>query len=400
MDNLTNFFNQFITLSFWSRLFSWGQIRKTATVALKELQALSTTLKEQEKEIYDLKAQLTTIIQDKNHLKSTLNAAEVDKQEYKAKNAILNTRLEERDNKITELSSKVQALEAQQENLRKRSDVELNRLMQSRDSFENDKQKLHEEQLAKQKERFEKMKLTWSTHEAQVEQDIRALCDRHIIKYLEDVPFHGRPDNAIKICEEIIIFDAKSPANDDLNNFPKYIQSQAENAKKYANKEGVRKDVYLVVPSTTVEVIKQWTYELADYTVYIITRDALEPVLLSLKRLEDYEFAEQLSPEERTSIVRLLAKFAHNSKRKIQIDQFFADEFLQLLKRCERELPADFQQEVVEMEKQQKLNPPMENRKKMISTTTLLDQHLQTNAEAGVRHIQIPKDDDEARKVI
>jgi hypothetical protein len=69
----------------------------------------------------------------------------------------------------------------------------------------------------------------------------------------------------------------------------------------------------------------------------------LELVLLSLKRLEDYELAEQLSPEERTSIVRLLAKFAHNSKRKIQIDQFFAEEFLGLLKRCERELPADFQ---------------------------------------------------------
>ena len=36
--------------------------------------------------------------------------------------------------------------------------------------------------------------------------------------------------------EQLIVFDAKSPANDDLTNFPKYIKAQTENLKKYANR--------------------------------------------------------------------------------------------------------------------------------------------------------------------
>ncbi|MEZ4997303.1 MAG: hypothetical protein R2758_07535 [Bacteroidales bacterium] len=38
-----------------------------------------------------------------------------------------------------------------------------------------------------------------------------------------------KPDNTIEISGEYIIFDAKSPANDDLSNFPTYIKNQADN---------------------------------------------------------------------------------------------------------------------------------------------------------------------------
>ena len=45
----------------------------------------------------------------------------------------------------------------------------------------------------------------------------------------------------------------------------------------------------------------------------------------------EYEFAEKLSPEERDNICRIIGKFAHTTKRRIQIDQFFANEFLDTL---------------------------------------------------------------------
>ena len=180
------------------------------------------------------------------------------------------------------------------------------------------------------------MKLQWSEHETSVEQKIKQLCQTHLIKYIDKVPFRGNPDNAIEICDEFIIFDAKSPANDDLTNFPKYIKTQTDNVKKYANQESVRKDIFLVIPSNTIETISELTYNMGDYNVYVITTDSLEPIILSLKKIEEYEFAEQLSPEERDNICRVIGKFAHTTKRKIQIDQFFANQFIDLLVKCKK----------------------------------------------------------------
>ena len=95
--------------------------------------------------------------------------------------------------------------------------------------------------------------------------------------------------------DQFIVFDAKSPANDDLSNFPKYIKDQTENLKKYAKHENVKKDLFLVIPSNTLSVINQYTYNIGDYNVNIITKDSLEPIILSLKKIEEYEFADKLS---------------------------------------------------------------------------------------------------------
>ena len=44
--------------------------------------------------------------------------------------------------------------------------------------------------------------------------------------------------------DQLIIFDAKSPANDELSNFPKYIKDQTENLKKYAKHENVKRSFF------------------------------------------------------------------------------------------------------------------------------------------------------------
>ena len=77
---------------------------------------------------------------------------------------------------------------------------------------------------------------------------------------------------------------------------------------------------------------------MGDYNVFVITIDSLEPIILSLKKIEEYEFAEQLSPEERDNICRIIGKFAHTTKRKIQVDQFFTNQFIELLVKCKNDL--------------------------------------------------------------
>ena len=57
-------------------------------------------------------------------------------------------------------------------------------------------------------------------------------------------------------------------------------------------------------------MLQTFVYPLADYEVFIITVDALEPVILSLRKIEDYDFADQMNPEDRENICRVLGKFA------------------------------------------------------------------------------------------
>ena len=56
--------------------------------------------------------------------------------------------------------------------------------------------------------------------------------------------------------------------------------------KKYCQKEKVRNIAFLVVPSSTIESLDTFMYQLASYTVYIITREALHPILQMLNILK------------------------------------------------------------------------------------------------------------------
>jgi hypothetical protein len=239
---------------------------------------------------------------------------------------------------------------------------------------------------------LEDLKNTWSNHQELVQQSIKAVCSRHTIEYVDKVPFKGDPDNTLNICDEFIIFDAKSPRGEDLKNFPKYLKEQVESAKKYAKLENVKKWIFLVVPSNTLEYIDTYIHHLADYDVFVISVDSLEPIILSLKKIEDYDFAEQLSPEDRENICRVLGKFAHLTKRRIQIDTFFIKQFMELAYKAESDLPKEFLDKVVEFERAEKLNPPTEKRSKQINLKDLEKDTTKLINETNAKGIAIVGD--------
>ena len=106
-----------------------------------------------------------------------------------------------------------------------------------------------------------------------------------------------------------------------------------------------------------------------------------------LKKIEEYEFADKLSPEERDNVCRIIGKFAHTTKRRIQIDQFFAEEFLDTLNKAGTQLPRDILESVIEFENAEKLNPPMEKRKKQILTKDLKAKSEEIKKEIELRNI-------------
>lgn len=399
MENLTLFFNRVKELSFWQRLFSWSSVKRLSYDAFEEFRNLQRDLLSVRQHAEGLGKQRDSLSAEKSNLgekisehKNLLNGKDEEIRHLRIK-------LTEFSDIIATQGKAISRLEADAPQRARDFDEKIARLNQLQDSLEKEQRALHENILAEQRKSFEMMKQKWIVHETSVKTKLKSLCQKHQVCYMESVPFRGSPDNTLQICGEYVIFDAKSPASDDLKNFPKYIKTQTEQVRKYVIQENVKKEVFLVVPTNAIHLVEELHINMGDYQVYIISGDALEPVILSLKKLEEYEFVNQLSPDERDNICRVIGKFAHTTRRKIQVDQFFAAECLNLLARYHNDLPPDILAQVIAFEAVEKLNPPVEKTAKQISARELQARHQGLSAEAGIREIAIPKTMEEMKNL-
>jgi len=339
----------------------------------------------------DLSERNTTITSLNKQLEIAAARAE-DFDQIKLEKAAINERLSLIDRERNTLKNENIAYQKAEEGRQKEVSKSIASALTLQESLEAEKSRLNDERVQEKEDALKKMKLKWSDHEKDVQNHLQLICRNNVITYVsqEDFPHpRNKPDSSIEIMDQLIVFDAKSPANDDLSNFPKYIKNQTENLKKYAKHDNVKNDLFLVIPSNTLEVIDQFHYNIGDYNVYIISKDALEPVVLSLKKIEEYEFADKLSPEDRDNVCRIIGKFAHTTKRRIQVDEFFAREFLDTLSKAGTQLPRDILENVIKFENAEKLNPPMEKRNKKILTKDLKQQVDKLEKEMEVR--EIPK---------
>jgi hypothetical protein len=406
-DSIKRLFNDLKTLSFWDRLFKWGTVKTLLIDASGDLQRLligSDTLskinheleiernknKSLEASVSDLKflrAEKESLLTDKTSLESKNEIYLKRGTELSAELSSVKQKLESRENELNFLREEVTRFKSSEEERKKTHENSVNNLNMIVKRNQDDRDRERAERHQKEIEKLLKQKQTWSNHEDHVQSRMKTLCNKHGVEYVEKVPFKGKPDNTIKINEEYIVFDAKSPASDDLSNFPIYIRNQAESVSKYVKEEGVKREIFLVVPTNTLEELEQFEYRLSDYTVYVISIDALEPIVLALRKIEDYEFAESLSPEERENICRVIGKFVHLSKRRIQIDGFFAKQFFELVYRSEADLPKDILEKAVEFERNEKLNPPTDKRAKQISNRELEAEATKTLSDASQKGI-------------
>lgn len=423
-DSIKRLFENLKTLGFLGRIFQWGSVKSQLIEAngeLHQLISVSQALKSENVKLENslsLEKSATRNFQDSSHRVTT--ELEVLKNSFTGQSDRIETLQKETASLIerntqylkrgTELSSdlvatrqKIEILEKEvrelkDENSRLNKDEEFRKrehsnsvssLKQIQEKIQKDREDEVSLRNLAEIERIKNLKETWSNHEEKVKNRIKTICNKTGVEYIDKVPFKGKPDNTLRINDEYIIFDAKSPANDDLSNFPTYVKAQAESAIKYVKEEDVRREVFLIVPSNTLEHLEVFEYRLSDYTVYVISLDSLEPIILTLKRIEDYEFAEQLSPEERENICRVIGKFVHLSKRRIQIDGFFAKQFFELVYRSEADLSKDILEKVAEFEKSEKLNPPQEKRARQISTKELELDAEKIQSEASQKGIAV-----------
>ncbi|MBW6452017.1 MAG: hypothetical protein K0B02_04805 [DPANN group archaeon] len=404
LEKTMKFYDEIKNMGFFKRLFSWGSIIPLLTESYSEItkldeisetnnkltsdlkvaegtiESLTNTINKHEMKISSLDTEIKHLNQDIKKEESEVAKLEETKEQntdlisnLKANIRTLEDKRETLTKETKDLSGKISQFEKVKEEQQKKYDETIAKLEKREDTLEKRRQELEDQEVGKETQKFEEMKKTWRNHEIAIEQSIKKICNKYTIDYFdkEKVPFKGKPDNSIKIANEFIIFDAKSPSNDDLNNFPTYIKNQAISVKKYITELDVKKDIFLVVPTNTIDILDTTFYDMSDYRVYVITIDSLEPIILSLRKIEDYEFAEKLSPEDRESICRVLGHFAHHTKRRLQLDTFLANASLDLLKSCEY-LPEEILDEVKNHELKTIINVPMDKRSKKSNLEKLI----------------------------
>ncbi|MBU6274922.1 MAG: hypothetical protein KGP34_08390, partial [Bacteroidetes bacterium] len=310
-------------LGWWGRLFGWERIRRMLLEASSEWDALQASSAHCSQAVQGLQGDLTQARQAAQLSESRANELQRDK-------GLLNAELGSARQDIQRLSSELAALNQADQQRRTELQSNLTSLSQLKERLAEERLQEHQARQEELERKQQRLRQTWQTHQENVRNKIRQIADRYTLTVVEKFPLKGEPDNVLSLCEQYVVMDAKSPGGEDLANFATYLKAQAEAAVKYTKQEGVLGQLYFVVPSNTLESLPQTVFRFVDYTVYVIPVEALEPVILSLMKVDEYLNVKEISPEDRRNLFVILGRFAHLVKRRLQVDQFFANESLAL----------------------------------------------------------------------
>ena len=221
-----------ISSSIFDRIFYWKNIIIRLTelkTSIEKQEETEEKINVLEKEHYDLKSEHKAELKISENLKTKIQILENEKEilaPLKIKNIELTNELnkmkQEENTKNTIRDSQIAQYEQFENNARERE------------------RKAIELKELRDKEKEDLIKRTWQDHELNVNNAIKLICQEESITFIEEWHHDKKPDNVIQICDEYIVFDAKSPGkNQELSNLPNYIKDQVGRLSKYANHKDV-----------------------------------------------------------------------------------------------------------------------------------------------------------------
>jgi len=385
--DIQNKIKKIINSSIFFRIFYWQSI----VAIMGELKIIFENLSSNNKNI-ELKNE--TIASEISDLKVEYKSEQKINQELKTQIAILkkeNELLSPLKTKNIELTNILNEMKQVENTKDSERDAVITKYEQFENSAREREEKREKEEIQKEEERREKLQRTWQDHEENVNKQIKLICQEESITYIEEWDHDKKPDNVLRICNEYIVFDAKSPRNEDLNNFPTYIKTQVASLSKYANHKDVKKHLFLVVPENTISKLKVTTYNDSNYCVHIISPQSLRITIWSLKQIELYEFAERLSPEDRENLARAFAGSMNYIKRIIQMNSDMNDEGIklteQMMQLIAKESLKEIKDQALEFEKGNVINPSKQNRGKVVDIEQEKIRHKEIKFKGETRTI-------------
>jgi hypothetical protein len=242
-------------------------------------------------------------------------------------------------------------LEANEKRKEKEIESRMQQLTIAHQSFEDEKMRVRREDEERQKAQEEERDRLWATHEMNVIASLTELCKQPAFSFTSytntNLPegFDGslKPDFMIEFLGQYVIFDAKISK---AKNLQTYISTQVKTTvEKVKDNEKIYKSIFLVVPSSAIGELKTHCHIVDGFSIYIISPEAIQPILASLKRISLYEFAEQMDPQQRENVIQMIAELDFHINLRNAADIILSKMGSDLLEKTQR-LDASIAEEV------------------------------------------------------
>lgn len=189
--------------------------------------------------------------------------------------------------------------------------------------LENSRKALADEQARVRKQEEEKREREeqerdrmWAVHEQESISLMREVCQKPALGFsfydANNLPdgFDPslKPDFMVEFLDQYIVFDPKISRSGNLSNYIKtQVKSSAAKYKKSSSSELIYKTAFFVVPTAELKNLKEYSYFEQSYIFHIIPIEAFESIMSAYRRVADYDLADRFDPQERESIVNLIA---------------------------------------------------------------------------------------------
>lgn len=241
-----------------------------------------------------------------------------------------------------QLQEKISKYEAEKKQNEEKQEELIKKLSHAHEKFESEQKRVIQEDEEDRKKSLEERDRMWNDHENSVLSLLRETCQKPGIAFRffdnNNLPegFHGqfKPDFLIEFMGQYLYLDAKVSRSENLETYLKtQFKSTAEKLNKFEGK--IYKNVFFIVPTNAIPSIKKRMETIEGFNFFVISPEAIEPVLFAYKRITEYEGIEDFDPEEREKIVEVLANFEHFIKNQNTVNILFAQKAFDILQKKE-----------------------------------------------------------------
>lgn len=222
------------------------------------------------------------------------------------------------------------------EEIRKQKEFEerIHKLANAEKALEDERQRIRREDELKQANIFEEQTRIWNDHEQMVLSRLREACQKPAIGFtlhdnvnLPSLFTKLRPDAIIPFLGQYVVFDAKKSKS-----IRTYIPEQVKStARKYKDIPEIYPTIFFVVPTQELQELKILSFIEDGFLFYIISPESIEPILASLRKISEYDTIAEFDPQDRETIVNLIANYDRHISLQNAANILFTRESLGLM---------------------------------------------------------------------
>jgi len=298
---------------------------------------------------------------------------------------------------IAELKNEIAKRDAEQNRKDKEFEDKIGKLHASDESLKQERERVQKEDEAKREKQKLEWDKVWTEHEISVIAMLSEACKKPEFGFdtfdNTNLPdgFHGKlkPDFMVSFLGQYIIFDAKVSKSDNLQ---VYIRDQVKKtAQKVKGNEAIYSSVFLIVPTAAIGQLKNLHFYEEGFNFFVISPEAIEPILSSFKKIETYEFAEQMDPQERENIIDLIAQFDFHISSRNAVDFALMEHGLATLGKTAKMDPELLREVAAKKAKIRHLNLNTAEQKQLVSSPDALSEKMKeaTDPKAKISSAEI-----------